>query len=204
VAGSFGAELSTTRASLIGVIAGTIVFAFGWTHLRLLAFPIAFLLFAIPLPAILVDPLTQSLQLVSSRLGEQMLRAVDVPVLRDGNVLTLSTVTLQVTDACSGIRSLVSLLAMSSLIAYLFEPTAVRRAALVVLAVPLAIVLNGLRIAVTGLMTSVYGPAAARGLTHEASGWAVFLVALACTWMLHRAMGWLARRTSPPRLAEAV
>jgi exosortase len=204
VAGSLGAELFTTRASLVLLVAGTILYAFGWAHLRLLAFPVAFLLFAIPLPATIFDQLTQSLQLVSSRLGEQLLRTVDVPVLRDGNVLTLSTVTLQVTDACSGIRSLMSLLAMSSLAAYLFEPTRVRRATLMFSAVPLAIALNGLRLAVTGAAAFRYGPDAARGLIHETSGWAIFVAALTCIWMLHGAMQWLSRRVPPPKLVEAV
>ena len=87
--GSLGAELFVTRASLIGVIAGTVLYVFGWNHLRIVAFPLAFLVFMIPLPAIVFDRATVSLQLVASRMGEELLRAADVPVLRDGNILTL-------------------------------------------------------------------------------------------------------------------
>src|SRR5262249_20376749 len=151
VVGSLGAELFTTRVSVIGLLAGTMAFVFGWRQLRIVAFPVAFLVLMIPLPAILFDRLTQSLQLVASSLGEQMLRAADYAVLRDGNVLVLSSITLQVTDACSGIRSLISLLTLTSLTAYLFEPTMLRRAAVTLSAVPLAILLNGMRVAFTGI-----------------------------------------------------
>ena len=106
VAGSVGAELFVTRVSLIGVLAGTVVYAFGWRHLRLVAFPLAFLLFMIPLPSIVFGHAAVSLQLMASQLGERLIRAADVPVLRDGNLLTLANVTLEVNEACSGIRSL--------------------------------------------------------------------------------------------------
>lgn len=189
VAGSLGAEIFTTRASLIGVLAGTIAFVFGWRHLRLVAFPVAFLLFMIPLPSIVFDRLTQSLQLVASDLGERLLRAADFAVIRDGNVLTLSSITLQVTDACSGIRSLVSLLMMTSLVGYLFEPAAWRKLAVTSSAIPLAIVLNGGRIAFTGVAASRFGPELARGFLHELSGWVVFVVALGAVWLLHLMLG---------------
>src|SRR5262245_13541241 len=149
--GTLAAEIFTTRASLIGVIAGTVIYTCGWSHLRIVAFPVSFLLFMIPLPAIVFDRATASLQLVASGLGADLLRLADVPVLRDGNILSLKNVTLNVTDACSGIRSLVSLLAFTSLAAYVTEPTAGRRTLLALSAIPLAILLNGLRVAATGL-----------------------------------------------------
>lgn len=189
-AGMIGAELFTTRASLIGVVAGTIVFLWGWQHFRLLWFPLAYLILMIPLPAIVFDRLTESLQLVASGLGEHLLRTADVPVFREGNVLTMSTITLGVTDACSGIRSLMSLVAVSSLVAYVYEPTLARRVIIAVSAVPLAVALNGMRVAVTGVAASRFGPDLARGMVHEASGWVIFVFALAGLWMLHRTLEW--------------
>jgi exosortase len=188
VIGSLGAELFITRLSMIGVLAGTIVYVWGWKHFRLVSFPLAFLLFMIPLPAIVFDHVAVSLQLVASRLGEFLLQAVEVPVLRDGNILTLANVTLEVSDACSGIRSLVALLAVTTLVGYLWEPAAWRRAFVAAAAVPLAIGLNGARIALTGLAATWFGPEAASGSVHAASGWVVFVVALGCVWALQQAM----------------
>lgn len=203
IAGSLAAELFTTRISLIGLLAGTVVFVYGWRHLRIVAFPLAFLVFMIPLPSVLFDRMTQSLQLVASGLGERLLRAADFAVLRDGNILTLSSITLQVTDACSGIRSLMSLLTVTSLVAYLFEPTLVRQVALTMAAVPLAIVLNGFRVAFTGIAASRFGPEMARGLIHEMSGWAVFIAAFVAIWLLHRALRFMTRVDHSPGVLEA-
>jgi exosortase len=202
VAGTVGAELFITRISLIGVIAGTIAYAFGWRHLRLAGVPLAFLVFMIPLPSIVFDHAALSLQLVASRLGEHLLRAADVPVLRDGNLLTLANAQLEVNEACSGVRSLVALLMMTTLTGYLFEPTAWRRIVLGLAAVPLAIGLNGVRIAATGLATSIYGPGAAADSVHTASGWLVFVAALLCVWGVHLMMQAVRERV-PPTLEVA-
>lgn len=204
IAGSLGAELFLTRISMIFVLAGTVVFAFGWNHLRLVSFPLGFLVFMIPLPAIVFDRIAVSLQLVASRLGEQLLQAADVPVLRDGNILTLARATLEVNDACSGIRSLIALLSMTMLAGYLFEPSAWRRAFVTTLAVPLTVALNGVRIAITGMATSRFGPRAAQGLFHESMGWVVFVAALACVWGLYRAtQSWPAPAVVNGRLEAA-
>jgi exosortase len=192
--GSLGAELFVTRASLIGVLAGTVLYVFGWNHLRLVAFPLAFLVFMIPLPAIVFDRATVSLQLVASQMGEGLLRAADVPVLRDGNILTLPTITLEVNDACSGIRSLMALLSVATLVGYFSDAAPWQRALIAGAAIPLAIGLNGVRIAATGLAASRFGPAAASGAVHEASGWLVFVLALAVVWSLEKA---IASHTAP-------
>jgi exosortase len=168
-AGSLGAELFSTRISFIGVIAGSIVYAFGWPRLRVVAFPVVLLLLMIPLPAIVFDRVAVSLQLLASRMGEQLLQAGGVPVLRDGNILRLTNVTLEVNDACSGVRSLIALAGTAAAV------------------LPIAVGLNGVRIALTGLAARQFGPDAARGAVHAASGWAVFVVALACMWALLQA-----------------
>jgi exosortase len=202
VAGIVGAELFITRISLIGVLAGTIAYVFGWPHLRLAAVPLAFLVFMIPLPSIVFDHAALTLQLVASRLGEDLLRAADVPVLRDGNLLTLANAQLEVNEACSGIRSMVTLLMMTTLTGYLFEPTVWRRIVLSVAAVPLAIGLNGVRIAATGLATSIYGSGAVADTVHTTTGWLVFVAALLCVWGLHLMMQAIRDRV-PPMLEAA-
>jgi exosortase len=188
IVGTLGAELFLTRFSLIAVLAGTIAFAFGWEHLRLVAFPLAFLIFMIPLPTIVFDRVAVSLQLVASQLGERLLTAVNVPVLRDGNLLRLANGTLDVNEACSGIRSIVALLMIAALVGYLGGSGVWRRTALIAAAVPLAIVLNGVRVAATGLAVSRFGLVAAEGLAHETMGWAVFVAELASVWAVHRVL----------------
>jgi exosortase len=203
VLGSLGAELFLTRISLLGVIAGTVLYVFGPQYLRVLAFPLAFLVFMIPLPAIVFDRATVSLQLVASRMGEELLRAADVPVLRDGNILTLPAITLEVNDACSGIRSLMALLSVAALVGYFSDVPPWQRVLLTSAALPIAIVLNGVRIAATGLAASRFGPAAASGAIHATAGWIVFMLALAAVWVLEKTLGSRVRRTAARRLETA-
>jgi exosortase len=109
IAGRFGAELFLTRVSLIGVVTGAIAFIWGRAHLRIVAFPLAFLFFVVPLSAIVFNRLMLPLQLMASSARESIIRGFGVPVLRDGNVLQLPTRTLEIAEACSGIRSIVAL-----------------------------------------------------------------------------------------------
>lgn len=197
LAGSLAAELFLTRISLIGVLAGTVLYACGPAHLRLLAFPLLFLIFMIPLPAIVFDRAAVSLQLVASALGEKLMRAGGVAVLRDGNVLRLASITLEVDEACSGIRSLMALISVTTLVGYLFEPVWWRRVAVAVAAIPLAVALNAARIGLTGMAALRYGPSAARGAVHEATGLVVFVIALACVCAVH----WRKRPAPESRVA---
>jgi exosortase len=185
-AGVLGAELFLTRVSLVGVVWGTALFVWGRQHTRILAFPLAFLLFMIPLPAIVLNQITFPLQLVASRLGESLIRVAGIPVLRDGNLLHLPARTLEVAEACSGVRSLVSLTMMAVVLGYVSEPRPSRRFALALAAVPIAVVTNGLRVAGTGVASEWIGPAAAEGIFHTFSGWVVFSVACAALLALQR------------------
>jgi exosortase len=178
VGGRFGAELFLSRVSLVGVIAGTIAFVWGRAHLRILAFPLAFLLFMVPLPAIVFNQLTMPLQAVASFAGELAIRASGIPVLRDGNVLQLPSRTLEVAEACSGIRSIVSLLMLAVVVGYFTERRNGRRVLLAVAAIPIAILANALRVAGTGVASEWISPAAAEGFFHEFSGIVLFGVAL--------------------------
>jgi exosortase len=192
--GSLGAELFTSRFSLLVLIAGIILFLAGWKMLRAVVFPLAFLIFMIPIPVIIYNQITFPLQLIASRLATVWLEVVGVPVLRDGNVLVLSNLSLEVAEACSGIRSLMSLIALAVAYGHLAEPRRWVRYALVVLMVPSAIVTNAMRIMGAGVLAHKFGPQAAEGFLHQFSGWVVFLATLVliflCHWILrHVAQG---------------
>lgn len=187
-AGLLGAELFLTRLAMIGVVTGAVLFVLGWAHLRLLAFPLAFLLLMIPLPAILFNQIALPLQLLASQVGEAGLRAMSVPVLREGNVMVLAHTTLEVAEACSGIRSLVSLLTLGIVYGYFMDSRGWVRWLLALSTVPIAVVTNGLRVAGTGIAAHYYGPEAAEGFLHTFSGWLVFVAALALLFALREVL----------------
>lgn len=177
VAGTLGAEFFLSRISMVGVLAGAIVFIGGWRTLRVLMFPVTFLLLMIPIPSIIFNQIAFPLQLLASRFGTAVMSAVNVPVLREGNVLVLATTTLEVAEACSGIRSLVSLLTLGILLGYFTDPRAHVRVVTALATIPIAIVANGVRVAGTGIAAYYYDPSAAEGFFHTFSGWLVFAAA---------------------------
>jgi exosortase len=177
--GTLGAELFLTRISFLLFVGSTIVFVAGWRHLRILLFPFALLLVSVPIPAIVMAQVTLPLQFAASGMAETALNGVGIPVLREGNVLVLPNATLQVADACSGIRSLVSLMTMALVIARFVDPRWTARVAIALAGLPVAIAVNGLRVAITAAATYSVGPVVLEGIVHEALGWLMFLVALA-------------------------
>jgi exosortase len=185
-AGVLGAELFLTRISMLGVMAGAVLFLYGLQPLRILAFPILFLVLMIPLPAIVFNQVAFPLQLLASRFGEMVLTLAGVPVLREGNVITLSNTSLEVAEACSGIRSLVSLITLAVVYGYVTDRRNWARVTLAAAAVPVAIVANGIRVAGTGLAAHYMGPEAAQGFFHEFSGWLVFVVAFVLLFGVQR------------------
>jgi len=186
MAGQLGAELFLTRISLIGVLAGAVMFVLGPAHARTLALPLGFALLMIPLPAIVFNAIAFPLQLMASSVAESTLSAFSVPVLREGNVIVLASVTLEVAEACSGIRSLVSLLTLGIVYGYFTEDSMFRRVTLAGATIPIAIAANALRVAGTGLLAHLAGPAVADGFFHTFAGWLVFMVAVAMLLMLQR------------------
>jgi exosortase len=176
--GSLGAELFTTRFSLLVLLAGMILFLAGWQMLRTVSFPLGYLMWSIPIPVIIYNQITFPLQLIASRLATAWLELVHVPVLRDGNILVMSNYSLEVVEACSGIRSLMTLMALAVAYGYLVSPLRWVRYALAIFMVPIAIVTNATRIVGAGILAHRFGSAAAEGFLHEFSGWAIFLVAL--------------------------
>ena len=197
--GSLGAELFLTRISIIGTICGLIIYFAGWTLLRAMAFPLAFLLFAVPIPVIVYNEIVFPLQFVASRFATSCLEMLNLfPVMREGNVLIMPGMKLEVVEACSGIRSLMSLLALAAGYGYLAEKSVPVRWFLFLAMVPLAIISNGTRVMITALMTNYIGPKAAEGFMHEFSGWVIFVVATALFLGLHsltvvvrKKLGWL-------------
>ncbi len=173
-AGTLGAEFFLTRVSLVGSLAGTVIFLFGFPVLRLLLFPLGFLLLMIPIPAIVFNQIAFPLQMLASRFGETVVSAAGLPVLREGNVIVLASTTLEVVEACSGIRSLVSLLCLGIVLGYFSDPRAGVRVLISLSTIPVAILSNGLRVAGTGIAAHYFGPAAAEGFFHTFSGWLLF------------------------------
>lgn len=198
-AGVLGAELFVTRISLISTLGGVVLFIWGWEHLRILLVPLACLLLMIPIPAIVFNQVALPLQLVASRLGETALWAVGIPVLREGNMIVLAHITLEVAEACSGIRSLVSLITLGILLGYWTDPRAGVRAAVALAAIPVAVLTNGLRVAGTGAAAHYWGPQAAAHFFHTFSGWMVFVLAFT---ILVAVMG-LLRAWRPMRAVSA-
>ena len=176
------------RVAMLLCIVGTVVFLCGWARLKVMVFPIAFLLLMIPIPAVIFNPVTFPLQLLSSRFGEWTLALFQVPVLREGNIIQLANTSLEVAEACSGIRSLISLLTLAIVYGYFVESRMWVRIALAVASVPVAIAANAFRVAGTGLAAHFYGAEAAEGFFHSFSGWLVFIVAFILLFALHRVL----------------
>jgi len=187
-AGVLGAELFTTQVSILGTVSGSVLYLYGWGHLRIMLFPIALLFVMIPIPAIVLNPIAFPLQLLASRAGEAALISCRIPVLREGNLIHLANSSLEVAEACSGLRSLVSLLTLGILYGYFAESKTWIRLSLVLATVPVAILANGLRVAGTGIAAHFYGPKAAQGFFHTFSGWLVFVAAFAMLFVLHRVL----------------
>jgi exosortase len=205
VAGQLGAEQFLARVSLIGVLAGAVAFIMGRAHLRMLALTFCFALLMIPLPAIVFNEVALPLQLLASTVAEETLLLFSIPVLREGNVIFLSNATLEVAEACSGIRSLVSLLTVGIVYGYFTEDRIDRRAILALSTLPIAVVANALRVAGTGVLAHFAGQAAADGFFHVFAGWLVFMSAVVMLFVLQGVMRWVSSHSpGAPIVSEAV
>lgn len=194
VLGVFGAELFLSRTSLLFLLAGLMVYFCGWKFFRVALFPWAVLFLMVPLPAIIYNQIALPLQFDASRLATGLLGLVGVPVLREGNIIHLPSLTLDVVEACSGIRSLMSLITLSIFYGYVFEPKTWRRILLVIAAVPIAVIANGVRIMGSGLLGQYWSPDKAEGFFHLFSGLVIFVISLAMLLILHQAVSWRTRR----------
>lgn len=194
IVGVLGAELFLSRLSLLFAIAGLVVLFLGWQHQRAIVFPWAFLLLMIPIPSILFNDITFPLQLLASKVAAHVLPWMGVPVFREGNVIQLPAMALEVAEACSGIRSLLSLVTLAIIYGYMMEKRTAIRVLLAVAAIPIAVAANSLRIVGTGLLVQYWDPDKAEGFFHAFSGWLIFVVSLGMLFLLHRAAGLLWRQ----------
>ncbi len=188
LAGVLGAELFLARFSFLLSIGGLVVLTCGWNHLRAISFPWLFLLLMIPIPNIVFNQITFPLQLLASRAAAHTLPLLGVPVLREGNIIQLPAMALEVAEACSGIRSLMSLTTLAIIFGYLMEPRNSIRVILAIASVPIAVIANSLRIIGTGLLVQYWDPDKAQGFFHAFSGWLIFVVSLILLFLLHRAL----------------
>jgi exosortase len=188
ILGVYGVELFTARISFILLVTGLIWTLFGWAMVRELRFPLLVLVLAIPFPAIVFNRITFPLQLMASRIASDILPMLGVPTLHEGNVIELPVMKLEVAEACSGIRSLMSLFTLAVFYGYFLERTTSRRVILALASIPIAVTANVARIVGTGLCVQYWDPEKALGFFHEFSGWVMFVVSLACLYLVHRAM----------------
>lgn len=184
ILGHFGTENFLMRSSLLITLAGLIGFHLGAEYLRKLGFPLLYLVFMLPLPAMVLNGITFPLQRVAVRAAASFFYAMGIPCFLEGNVIHLTDLSLGVTEACSGIRSLIALLALATAWAYLILEEWPTRIALISAAFFVAIAANALRVIATGLMALRLGPEYAEGFYHSFSGWLVFLMASLCLFGL--------------------
>lgn len=193
IAATLGVELFLARTAFIVSIAGLLLCAGGLALLRALAFPLGLLLFMVPLPSIVYNQITFPLQLLASSIAEHSLMALGVPVLRDGNILETANQRLSVVEACSGIRSLLSLSFLALVYGYFFDTKTWMRWVLLLLTVPIALFANAFRVTMTGFIGE-YDRALAEGALHTFEGWVIFLFSLLLLAAAHRGVNFLYAR----------
>jgi exosortase len=186
IVGQLGAELFLARFSLLLLLAGLLVLFWGWNYFSALLFPWCFLLLMIPIPNIVFNQITFPLQILASKVAAEALPLFGVPILREGNVINLPSMALEVAEACSGIRSLMSLLTLAIIYGYLLERRVALRWILAIAAIPISVAANSVRIIGTGLLVQYWDPEKAEGFFHAFSGWLIFLVSLLMLYFLHR------------------
>jgi exosortase len=177
-ASGLAAELFTMRGSVVMALGAITIYQFGFRQLLHWWLPFALLCLSIPLPELVTQALALPLQFKASQMGAALLEMRNVPVRLSGNVILLPGRQLFVTEACSGLRSLTALLSMAVLFGALMLKTPISRVALVLLAIPVAIVINGIRVFLTGFLVFFVSPAFGEGFMHKTEGWLLFLVSL--------------------------
>jgi len=182
--GNIATEYFTMRVSFIIVIAGIILFLLGKDFYKILLFPLIFLIFMIPLPSILMDRITFPMQVFASKMAARALYLIKIPVLSEGNIIQLSNNYLEVSEACSGIRSLISFLALSVVFAYFSQKNIWKRILLILSTFPIAIIANVARVTGAGVLAEYCGDSFADGFFHGFSGLILFVVAFVCLFMV--------------------
>ncbi len=193
IVGVLGAELFFSRTSLMVLLAGLIVLFQGWDFFRAVLFPWACLILMIPIPNLLLQKVTFPLQMLAARLSSDFLPICGVPVLREGNVIKLPAMPqgMEVAEACSGIRSLLTLVTLAVIYGFMMEKRKWVRVVLAISSVPIAVFANGFRIFVTGILVQYWDPDKAQGFYHSFEGWLIFVASMIMLFALHRVINWV-------------
>jgi exosortase len=178
-----------------------VIFLLGWQHFRVVLFPWLFLFLMVPIPAIIFSQLTLPLQTLAAKLATAALQAVGIPVLREGNVIALPAMPLEVAEACSGIRSLLSLGTLAIIYGYFLETKLWPRLLIALAAIPIAVLANGFRIFGTGVLVQYWDADKALGFFHEFSGWLVFIVSMILLFLVHKIVGTTAKLYARRKMA---
>ncbi len=194
IGGTAASELFVERLSLPLMLIGILLYLRGSAFVRALAFPLGFLFMMIPLPYIIYYRLTFPMQLMSAKMAAGLLEAMGMDLLRYGNIIALPNYTLEVVAACSGLRSLMTLVTLALVICAVSKLDMKRKVALVALSAPIAIAANIIRLAVTAIGAKAAGPAFADGILHEISGLIVFGTGFACLVLVWGILAWLQKR----------
>lgn len=189
VAGNVGSELFLMRFSMVVTLAGIIVYYFGSKMFRTVMVPVFYLVMMIPIPAIIWNKIAFPLQLFAARISSEAIAMLGIPVFREGNILHLANTSLEVIDACSGIRSLTSLLALTGAFAFLASLSPLKKWILFLSAIPIAVAVNVVRLTLTGGLAAWVGPETAHGFLHDMSGLIIFGTALVLVYLVFRIEG---------------
>jgi exosortase len=189
--GRLGTELMNMRVSFVLTLIGLVLLLLGRRVFRVLAFPLLFLFLMVPLPQSLVNVIAFPLQLIAADAAVQVLNLLNIPALREGNIIHLAHAQLFVAEACSGLRSLMALITLGVVFAYFFRKTMAERVIIVLSAIPIAIIVNSFRVALTGILTHRFGQEAAGGVVHETQGLFTFSIAFVLLLGEARLLQWL-------------
>lgn len=205
--GIMGAELFLQRTAFLEALVGLLLVTGGWALIRALLFPLLLLPFMIPIPTVIYNQITFPLQLFASQVAEFCLDLIGIPVLRDGNILELASQPLSVAEACSGIRSLLTLTFLSLVYAYVFDKKVWMRWTLLLCTIPIAIVANAGRVTITGILSEI-DTELAKGTFHTMEGWVIFAIAFAMLALTHFLINFLyklrqdLKKPAPPEAEE--
>jgi exosortase len=192
-----GSEYFLQRTSMIVVLFGICLFLMGGRMTRAVWLPLAYLIFMIPLPAIIWNRIAFPMQLFASALTENVVQMIGIPILREGNVLHLAQTSLEVVDACSGLRSLVNILGLAVGLGFLMNKEAWKRWALFLAAFPIAVIVNIVRLSGTAVLAHRYGGDVARGFLHDFSGWLVFVAGIGLLLLVQSGLGKMGKERRP-------